>query len=61
MNKWHLENAASVEAASADHVRCTKQLVQIADKNVRFRSNLLKEGPCIVESVIQNTENIEME
>jgi hypothetical protein len=59
VNKWHLENAALAEAL-ADHARCIRQLVQIAAQRQRSLSSLLKEDPCIAESVIKNIENIEV-
>jgi len=59
VNKWHLENAGSAEAL-ADHVKCIRQLVQIAVQKQRFHSSQLKADPCIVESVIKNIEDIEM-
>ena len=38
-----------------DHAKCTKQFVQIAVKNVKSHSNLLKEDRFIVKNVILNT------
>lgn len=58
VSKWHLENATSVEGL-ADRVKCIRQLVQIAVQNVKYHSNLLKEGLSTVKSVIQNIENID--
>ena len=61
VNKWHLENAASAEAALVDHVKCIRQFVQIVEKNARFHSSLLKEDRFTAGSVTQNIENTEMD
>ena len=44
--------------ALVDHARCTRQLVEIVVRNVKFRSNQLKADQSTVENVIQNIENI---
>jgi len=52
------EKAASEkEDLTEDLVKCIRQLAQIAEKNVKFHSNLLKEGLYIAENVIQNIRN----
>ncbi len=52
MNIWYSKNAGL-----ADHVRCIRQLVQIAEKSVKFLSSLLETDQFIVKNVIQNIEN----
>jgi cobalamin biosynthesis protein CobD/CbiB len=59
VNKWHLESAAPAEAL-ADHVKCIRQLVQIAVQRQKSHSSQLKVGPFIAESVIKNIEDIEV-
>ena len=58
VNKWHLENAASVEDL-VGRVRCIKQSVQTAVQNVKYHSNPLKEGLSTAKSVIQNIKSID--
>jgi len=43
-----------------DLEKCIRQLVLTVEKNAKFHSNLLKVNPYTVESVIKNTENIEL-
>jgi hypothetical protein len=59
VSKWHLENAALVEGL-ADRVRCIRQLVQIAVQNVKYRSNLLKEGLSTAKTVTENIGDIDL-
>ena len=52
------EKAASEkEDLTEDLVICIRRLAQIAEKNVKFHSNLLKEGLYTAENVIQNIRN----
>ena len=56
VNKWHLENEALIEDL-ADHARCIRQLVRIADKNAKFLSSHLETDQFIAKTVFQNIEN----
>ena len=52
------EKAASEEEdLTEDLVKCTRQLAQIAEKNVKFHSNLLKEDQSTAENVIRSIRN----
>lgn len=60
-DKWHSENAeaTSVEAETSDHAKCIRQLVQIAARNAKSHSSLLKEDPSTARSVTQSIGSIE--
>ena len=52
---------AAVEADLTEvHVKCTKQPVQIAAKNVKYHLNLHKTDQYIVKIVLQNTNQREI-
>ena len=57
VNKWYSEIADSVAVHVMVHVKCIRQLVQIAVRNVKFLSNRPKEDLCIVEIAIKNIKN----
>ena len=45
------------DAASAQE-KCTKQFAQIAERNVKFPSNPLRDGRFTVENAMQSVEDI---